>query len=154
MLIVNSVSSHWRWTSFVKMPSHVPHSCTYFCRIYHTVYTDTRFKSPADTKHVPRARSRGKADLWGSRQLLPRGLKSHEHCTVATPGARFSPLQLSSGVLMTPLMAAWAAAFCFFSSSIVFLNSFSSESLNKKKNPRYIRKCGRYLTAPFQSAHW
>lgn len=38
------------------------------------------------------------------------------------------PLQLSSGVLMTPLMAAWAAAFCFLSSSMVFLNSFSSES--------------------------
>lgn len=38
------------------------------------------------------------------------------------------PLQLSSGVLITPLMAAWAAAFCFFSNSMVFLNSFSSES--------------------------
>lgn len=38
------------------------------------------------------------------------------------------PLQLSSGVLMTPLIAAWAAAFCFFSNSMVFLNSFSSES--------------------------
>lgn len=48
-------------------------------------------------------------------------------------GACLSPLQLSSGVLMTPLMAAWAAAFCFFRSSIVFLNSFSSESLNNEK---------------------
>jgi len=58
---------------------------------------------------------------------------------------------------MTPLMAACAAAFCFFSSSIVFLNSFSSESLNKKKmvinqKPPMVSNCSKGAT--FQSTRW
>lgn len=51
---------------------------------------------------------------------------SRSVCSVSVPV--LSPLGVSSGVLMTPLIAAWATAFCFFSSSMVFLNSFSSES--------------------------
>ena len=41
-----------------------------------------------------------------------------------------SPLQEVSGRLMSPLMAAWTAVFCFFRCSMVFLSSFSSESYN------------------------
>lgn len=138
------MSSLWRWKSFVKTPSRVHNTFFFLMCITHlfisvestALFTQIPISNPhATPKQVTRARSWDRADLWRLHQLLPRGLKSPEHCTVALRGACFSPLQLSSGVLMTPLMAAWAAAFCFFSSSIVFLNSFSSESLNKKKKP-------------------
>lgn len=52
-------------------------------------------------------------------------------CSASVPV--LSPLGTSSGVLMTPLMAAWATAFCFFRSSMVFLRSFSSESCSETK---------------------
>lgn len=91
----------------------------------------------------------------GRRQSSPLmvpsdGTKSPTSITqsLSTVLAPHSPLQLSSGVLMTPLMAAWAAAFCFFRSSIVFLNSFSSESWSKEKTQRYVGKCRWFLTAP------
>lgn len=47
-----------------------------------------------------------------------------------------SPFGTSSGVLMTPLMAAWATAFCFFSSSMVFLRSFSSVSCKGQRSDK------------------
>lgn len=50
---------------------------------------------------------------------------------------------LSSGVLMTPLIAAWATAFCFFSSSMVFLSSFSSKSYREQDSgfrPVYLQQ--------------
>lgn len=73
---------------------------------------------------------------------------------VSVCGVCLSPLQLSSGVLMTPLMAAWAAAFCFFRSSIVFLNSFSSESLNKEKKPYDGTREKNSKEAAFPSKYW
>lgn len=90
---------------------------------------------------------------------ITKRTKAPQHCAVAKCGTRFSPLQLSSGVLMTPLMAAWAAAFCFFRSSIVFLNSFSSESLNKKPPPPVTQwktqmTSNSSKAATSQSQHW